>query len=376
MTQTAAEVSEKPVVPTTGKPNENKTQPAAGEKKSTPPTAITEPQPAIPQGEKPSPDPLKEEREQLQREKEELLKARQEFEAAKATQQQTIPSTNPAPEPKLPPFYEPPKHHFQTPKKENRVFILKGGNLRGDHTILAVEDVIDPATKMPRRARLIRGATSIWMDEQKQFDQIAGYVGKNQLSLVFQRGRLSVGVNDKLMNEFIDVSGRNLDNPLRDTQKVMKEYFYEWNTESQAKNLMEIEELEFKAVGIAHTADINSLIPHAQYLGVDFIDSTSGHPLDEQGIRRAYVQKAKANPKNFLDSINSPVVQTSHKVRKALANGDIDLGRQPHTAYWKNGGFITVIPQGREAVAYLTEFAQIQGEPNNQFVFQLNALPS
>jgi len=273
-----------------------------------------------------------------------------------------------------PSVYEPPKQKFSVPKQENRVFKLEGNKKQGTVTIMGVEDVTDPKTGNPRRMRWLRGANSIWMDEQQQFDKIKGYVEKNVLSLVIQKGTFSVDVHDKLKNMVVDLSNRNLDNPNR--KGIMKEYYKEWNTAKQANEEMELEEMEFKAMGIAHTALIDDIVPHAHYLGVDFIDPISGHPLDEQGIRKQYVRKAKADPKKFMNSIHSPVVQMGYKIRRAIDGGKIDLGKQPGQAFWQDGGFISVVPQGRNAVEFLTEFAQMQNESSKQFVFQLgNIIP-
>jgi hypothetical protein len=208
------------------------------------------------------------------------------------------------------------------------------------------------------------------MDEQKQFDAIKGYVEKNVLSFVFQKGRLEIQPHDKLANDFANVSNRNLDNPNR--QGVMKEYFREWISEREDAKLMERDDMEFKAMGIAATAKYEEMIPHAAYLGVDFIDAISGQERKEAGIRTLYMKKAKADPKKFLDSIHSPVVQMSYKIKRAVQGGKIDLGRQPNQAFWADGGFICVIPQGRPAVEYLTEFGQLLNEASAQFVFQLD----
>ena len=58
-------------------------------------------------------------------------------------------------------------------------------------------------------------------------------------------------------------------------------------------------------------------------------------------------------------------------VKKAVVGGKIDLGKQPGAAYWVDGGFITTLPEGKDAVAHLTEFAMIHGEPNAAFQNQL-----
>lgn len=275
-----------------------------------------------------------------------------------------------------------PTQKFAVPKRENRVFILEGNKTKGTVTIMAVEDVIDPETVVknedgtwtgrPRRQRLLRGATSVWMDEQKQFETIKGYVEKNTLQLVFQKGSLVVPVGSTLLNQFINQSNRNLDNPYR--QGIPKELFREWDTDKQNEAALKAEEMEFEAMGIAASARIDDIIPHAQYLGVDFIDPMSGHSLDEKGIRTAYMRKAKVDPKKFMNSIHSPVVQISHKVRRGVEQGKIDLGREANQAFYSDGGFISVVPQGRNAIEFLTEFAQMQNEASKAFLFQLEQL--
>lgn len=267
-----------------------------------------------------------------------------------------------------------PEQRFKVAEKVSRTFILADNKKQGTYSIMCIEDVIDPVTKNPRRARLLRGATSIWMDEQQQFDKIKGYVEKNVLFLVFSKGRMEVDLNSKLKNQFIDVSNRNLDNPNR--QGIMKEYFKEWDSAKISELSLKQEELEFEAMGIASRTSIDDLIPHAHYLGVDFIDAGDGNPLGEKGIRTAYMRKAKADPKKFLNSIHSPIVQMSYKVRRAIEGGKIDLGRQANQAFWIDGGFICVIPQGRNAIEYLTEFSQLQSDASKQFVYQLDNIAS
>lgn len=253
-------------------------------------------------------------------------------------------------------------------KQENVILILANEKKKGTVILDMTDDVFDGKTGKTRRMRLVRGAQSIWQDEQTNLPK--EHIAKNNVTLTFDRGRCIIPIHETLKIQAKDVSNRNMDNPNRVGHKDI--YFYEWNPEKLNKVEEQKQNKIIEAMQIAATAEYEDLLPHAQYLGVP-VNDEMGVPLDKGSIRTAYSKKAMNEPEKFLNSIHSPVVKMAHIVRRAMNEGKIDMGRQPDQAFWTDGGFICAVPQGRDAVNYLTEFGMISGEANERFAQQLRS---
>lgn len=258
---------------------------------------------------------------------------------------------------------------------ENRIFILSNDKRRGTVHLDVEEDVIDPATGQQRRMRLLRGAKSVWFDEQPPAVFPEKYVNKNILTLDFNKGICIIPMRDKLKLQAAELTNRNIA-----TKKKMGAmahpkdiYFYEWNPVEINKKAVEEENDIIKAMQLAMTTPIEEVVPHANYLNIPFADEM-GVPLDESALKTAYIKFAKNNADLFLKSAQSPTVKIAFMIKKALDGGRIDLGKQPGAAYWSDGGFISTLPQGRDAVEYLIEFAMTHGEGNIAFANQLRLL--
>lgn len=258
---------------------------------------------------------------------------------------------------------------------ENRIFLLANDKRKGTVSLDVEEDVIDPDNGKQRRMRLLRGAQSIWLDEQPPLVFPQSYVNKNTLTLEFNKGICTIPINEPLMIKAAELTNRNLavKKKMGALAKTKDIYFYEWNPVEQNQKAIAEENDVIKAMQLAMTTPIEEVVPHAQYLNIQFNDE-QGVPLDEQALRSAYIRKAKNDAKRFLDSIHSPTVKIAHMVRKAIAAGKIDLGKQAGAAYWTDGGFISALPQGRDAVEFLIEFAMIHGDANAAFQNQLRIL--
>jgi hypothetical protein len=111
---------------------------------------------------------------------------------------------------------------------------------------------------------------------------------------------------------------------------------------------------------------------HALYLGIPMIDSV-GEPLTEGGLKVKYRQYANSNPKYFLTSLDMPEVEVNYLVKKAIGDARIDIGRQPNTAYWADGGLITKIPISQTAQKYLVDFALGNSDAGKEFLEMLKA---
>lgn len=271
----------------------------------------------------------------------------------------------------------PPKVSIPLTKAENRIFLLSNDKRRGTVSLDVEEDTIDPATGKVRRMRLLRGAQSIWFDEQPPTVFPKNYVDKNTLSLDFDAGRLIIPIREPLKAKAAELTMRNMANQKKygDEAKPKDIYFYEWNPVEQNKKALQDQDNIIKAMGLAATIPIAEIIPHAKYLNIQFQDE-QGLTLDDGSLRTAYSRVAMLEPDKFLKSIHSPVVKMAFMVKKAIDKGFIDLGKQPGTAYWTDGGFISALPQGRDAIEYLIEFAMTYGDANTLFSNQLRELTS
>ena len=258
---------------------------------------------------------------------------------------------------------------------QNRIFKLANDKRRGKVIIDVEEDVIDPVSGQPRRMRLLRGAKSVWMDEQPPTVYPESYVKKNILNLEFENGTMILPPNEplKIQAATLTNSNTNVRKELGVMAKHRRFYFYEWNPVEQNKKAIQEENDVIKAMQLAMTTPIEEVIPHAQYLNIQFVDEM-GVPMDEQALRMAYTRFAKNNAAKFLMSAQSPTVKIAHMVKKAIEGGLIDLGKQVGTAYWTDGGFITTLPQGRKETDYLIEFAMTHGDANTAFANQLREL--
>lgn len=260
-------------------------------------------------------------------------------------------------------------------QQESRIFKLANDKRKGTVSLDVEEDVIDPQTGQQRRMRLLRGAQSIWLDEQPPLVFPQSYVNKNILTLDFDKGVLTIPINEPLKIKAAELTNRNLavKKKMGARAKVKDIYFYEWNPIEQNEKLIKEEDDVIKAMQLAMTTPVDEMIPHAQYLNIQFVDEM-GVPFNEQALRTAYIKRAKNDATRFLNSIQSPTVKIAHMVRKAIDKGLIDLGKQQGAAYWTDGGFISALPQGRDAIEFLIEFAMIPGEANTMFQNQLREL--
>ena len=258
---------------------------------------------------------------------------------------------------------------------ENRIFILSNDKRQGKVILDVEEDVIDPKTGKPRRMRLLRGAQSLWFDEQPPSVYPEKYINKNILNLEFDGGICIIPINNPFMTMAAELTNSNVATKKLNGSmaKHRRFYFYEWNPEEMSRKSMDEENDVIKAMQLAMTIPIEELIPHAAYLNIPFMDE-QGVQLGNNALRTAYIRKAKNDAKRFLDSIHSPTVKIAHMVRNAVNSSKIDLGKQRGAAYWADGGFICTLPEGKDEVDYLIEFAMVHGDANTAFANQLREL--
>lgn len=231
-----------------------------------------------------------------------------------------------------------------------------------------IDDVFDPETKRMRRIRLIRGATTIWMDEQEKMDK--SFLEKNRISITFVAGHL---ICDSQKDELIIKAARLMNGNEGNINRVpgKKRSFYEWDASAEEKAAFEKELLEAKVVQIAMEQPFEKMKKHALYLNLP-ITNEMGQIRGEDGIRALYLRAAKADPKKFKESLDSKEVEYKYLIRRAIIDAKIEVSAT--AIKYPTGGLVCRLPHGREAVDYLVEFAMLPTDESKSFVERLEKM--
>ena len=251
-------------------------------------------------------------------------------------------------------------------KTEFVIFKLVNTKKKGRVYIDSINDTIHPETKKVERMRLLAGVDSIWLKDQK--DVTEEYARNNRRSLIFEGKLLRIPTYDTAAIEFARLSSHCIDNPKRRTGS--KTEFFEWNPKKQAEEALKKQHFMIDAMQKALTVPEEVMKKHALYLNVAFIDEV-GFPKTTEAIRRDYALKAQQDPKRFMETFESPLVEISFLVKKALSDSKIDVGRERNKAYWATGKFICSIPPHQTVHEYLVEFASAGSPESRDFLEQL-----
>lgn len=252
---------------------------------------------------------------------------------------------------------------------KNIIFLLKEGR-KGDVYVPGEEIVMNKSGVM-EKIRLLNGIPTIWSSEQEKSPLVTQYfVSKNTRSLHFQANVCRIPEWDTTALEFARISRCNVDS--NTPNKSTKFAFYEYNPEKAAQEALAKEDFEIEMTIKAKDTPPDAMKKHAAYLGIAFTNEL-GLPKTDDALRKDYIRIAKKDPVNFSKSYNSPVVEVSWLIKKALIDSKIDLGRIANTAYFSNGGFICKIPKAEKAVEYLVEFAMLPTEESKAFLEKLKS---
>ena len=251
-------------------------------------------------------------------------------------------------------------------KTEFVIFKLVNTKKKGRVYIDCINDTINPNTGKVERMRLLSGVDSIWLKDQK--DVTEDYAKNNRRSLIFEGKLLRIPAYDTTAIEFARMSSHCIDNPKR--RSGSKTEFFEWNPQKQAEEALKKQHFMIDAMQKALTVPEEVMKKHALYLNVSFIDEV-GFPKTPEAIRRDYALKAQQDPKRFMETFESPLVEISFLVKKALSDSKIDVGRERNKAYWATGKFICSIPPHQTVHEYLVEFASAGSPESRDFLEQL-----
>lgn len=229
-------------------------------------------------------------------------------------------------------------------------------------------DVIyDEEAGTERNIRYLEGVSTIYEDEQEHLSE---FKKKQRPEIKFINGVLRVQSNRTSLLKFLLLSNMNEGNknPIHGTRKIYKMLDFEAQEQTAISNA----ETRMEAMKMAMDAPVETMIPHAQYLGVRFKNSY-GEDRGDKAIRVDYLDFADKNPEAFLKSYNNPLVKIEYGIRKAIALDLINLHSVKGQAIWGDTKkFIAQIPDRKDPVKHLSEFAL--SDAGRDFYSQLKSM--
>lgn len=218
--------------------------------------------------------------------------------------------------------------------------------------------VYDQEKKTDRYLRLLKGASSLWMDEQDKDKKMTDAQIRNQLMDVwFFDGELRVDTPvQKNIAQFLMLHDDFSDNQFRISKRPA--VFQLQNKTKDASSSLERIKLEQKAVEAAMKAPNDDMKAHCAYLNISLFDSDTNSALEPDAIRIQYVNAARMNPKDFIETFESPTLKIYNEIRILVNAGAIDLSSIKGSAIWSDTkSVISMIPDGQEPSRYLAAFA-------------------
>lgn len=213
--------------------------------------------------------------------------------------------------------------------------------------------VFDQQNNSVRTIRLIRGASSIWMDEQEGFTP--QYIQRNKQDIVFNNGFLRVPRTNRTLLNFL-LNSDDYDKK-ENRMRNKKAKYTLVNTAEVESNELKKEENRLRAINFAMNASVEDMMIHAQYLGIGMTNEY-GEQKTIAKVRVEYANKAGANPDSFMKSAGTTISKVQFFVKKGLDEGHIDVATKKGYACWKDSGtVICEIPFGKKAYESISEFA-------------------
>lgn len=257
-------------------------------------------------------------------------------------------------------------------QKEPEMYVFKllipeGVKPKAYESVVNEMPVFDDENQTVRTIRLVRGASSIWMDEQEGYTP--QYLQRNKLDIVFNNGYLRVPRTNKTLLKFLLNSDDYDKKPNR--LKGKKPKFTLMNSaDIENKELLK-EEARLRAINTAMNASPEDMMIHAEFLGIGMINQY-GEQKSLSKIRVEYAGKAGEKPEYFMSTSGSPIAKAQYFVKKALDAGILDVASKKGYATWKDSDkVITEIPFGKSAVEVVANFALSGTEEADAFYKQL-----
>jgi hypothetical protein len=230
-------------------------------------------------------------------------------------------------------------------------------------------NVLNPHTKKRDNLRLLRGVPTCWESEQKDLPK--DYEKTNQLTVDFAANLISVPREEPHVIEFLRNHKQNINSVNFNAHSF---HFYEYDTEVLAKEEEQKMQDQMKAGELAFSTKSEEIVKHLGYLGGNLIDEKTGFQKSPQSLKADYFQFSQKHPKKFLETYNSPFVNLTYVVKKAITDSKIDLHKVPGTAHWADGGFICTLTPKKNAATCIVEFAMSISNESKDFMNRLNAI--
>ncbi len=222
--------------------------------------------------------------------------------------------------------------------------------------------VFDVQSNSVRTIRLIRGASSIWMDEQEGFTP--QYIQRNKQDIIFNNGILRVPRTNRTLLNFL-LNSDDYDKK-ENRMRNKKARYTLVNTAENESNELKKEEARLRAINFSMNASVEDMMIHAQYLGIGMTNEY-GEQKTIAKVRVEYANKAGANPDAFMKSAGTTISKVQFFVKKGIDDGHIDVSTKKGYACWKDGAVICEIPLGKKAYESITEFAMTKTKEANEF---------
>lgn len=251
--------------------------------------------------------------------------------------------------------------------------LLEGGQKpKAYESVINEMPVFDQSTNSVRTIRLIRGASSIWLDEQEGFTP--QYIQRNKQDIIFNNGYLRVPRTNRTLLNFLLNSDdyEKKENRMRNK----KPKYTLVNTAEVESDELKKEEKRLRAINYAMNASAEDMLIHAEYLGITMTNEF-GEPKTLAKVRVEYANKAGANPDGFMNTAGTTASKIQFFVKKALSDGHIDTSTKKGYAVWVNTDtVICEIPFGKKPVEAIAEFAMSKTKEATQFYERVKSIVS
>jgi hypothetical protein len=251
--------------------------------------------------------------------------------------------------------------------------LLDGGKMpKAYESVINEMPVYDNQSNSVRTVRLIRGASSIWLDEQEGFTP--QYIQRNKQDIVFNNGYLRVPRTNRTLLNFL-LNSDDYDKKENRMRNKRPKYTLVNTAEVESDELKK-EEKRLRAINFAMNASVEDMLIHAEYLGI-VMTNEFGEPKTMAKVRVEYANKAGANPDAFMNTAGTTASKIQFFVKKAMADGHIDVTTKKGYAVWVNTDtVICEIPFGKKAVEAISEFAMSKTKEASMFYERIKSIVS
>jgi hypothetical protein len=226
-------------------------------------------------------------------------------------------------------------------------------------TLPSTEVVYDEDRGMVRKVRYIDGIDTIFVDEQQERKIDEKWANENAWTPEFIYGSLSLLYPQDELKIMRMMLSDKCKNKKTKRHQGTAHIFELVNTEEASQQTLDMLDEKFKAAGRAREASKNfaAIEAHAKYLGIKYKDSF-GLDREPMDIIVDYLRKAEADPATFNKSFDSPMVQASYLVRKALEDGTINVTKVRGEARWSDSdSVITTYDVNKDPFDQLVDYS-------------------